>query len=215
LEPTLYYGLKHRESNLIVTMAGPSDRLRIPSKILQIPELLGPTAERVSASVAGYTALFAGIPPSGVSFGGPPFWDPPISDIAEFKLAADVKPGTYALAIKARREWGGEALNRAATAEVQVGTATPTPFVPTTGAATLAARANPNSEKFSIGYRIDGLVMAVTVAAVRGQLPGMQQVPLDHSVGSGAGLLGPAVGSIKNARSLDSAILALSRDLPV
>ncbi len=133
LEPTLYYGLKHRESNLIVTMVGPTDRLKIPTKVLQIPELLNPAAESVSASVDGYTALFAGIPPFGVSFGGPPFWDTPITDVVEFKLPGDVKPGTYALAMKARREWGGEALNRAATAEVQVGTAAPTPFVPTTG----------------------------------------------------------------------------------
>ena len=34
-----------------------------------------------------------------------------------FALPADVKPGTNALAMKARREWGGAALNRAATAE--------------------------------------------------------------------------------------------------
>ncbi len=36
-------------------------------------------------------------------------------------------------ALKARREWGGEALNRAVTLEIQVGTATPTPFVAKTG----------------------------------------------------------------------------------
>jgi hypothetical protein len=35
--------------------------------------------------------------------------------------------------IKARREWGGEALNRSATVSFQVGQTTPTTYVPATG----------------------------------------------------------------------------------
>ena len=53
LEPILYCGLKHRESDLISTMDGPTDRLKIPTKVLQLPGLLSPAAESFSASVEG------------------------------------------------------------------------------------------------------------------------------------------------------------------
>ena len=45
----------------------------------------------------------------------------------------DALPETYVATLKARREWGGEALNRAATIEIQVGTPAPTTFVVKTG----------------------------------------------------------------------------------
>src|SRR5438094_10116363 len=77
--------------------------------------------------------MFTGVPPFSVSLGGRARWDEPVSDTLTLTLPRDAQPGTYVAAIKARRNFGGEALNRAATTTVQVGTVTPTTFTPPTG----------------------------------------------------------------------------------
>jgi predicted CXXCH cytochrome family protein len=49
-----------------------------------------------------------------------------------FTIPSDAEPGTYLAAIKARRDFAGEALNRGDTVEIQVGQSEPTTFTPKT-----------------------------------------------------------------------------------
>jgi predicted CXXCH cytochrome family protein len=63
----------------------------------------------------------------------------PVSDILTFTLPADAEAGTYVAAIKARRDYAGEALNRGASAEIQVGQVAPTTFTPKTACVTCHA----------------------------------------------------------------------------
>src|SRR5262249_14019723 len=123
LSPTLYYALKHRESNLETALTGPTDKLRTPQSIIG-PEQL-PFPQQTSATVAedGFSSVVQTVPQTPILLGGlvdPSIWDSPVSDIITFTIPNDALPGTYVAAIKARREFGGEALNRATTAEIQV-----------------------------------------------------------------------------------------------
>jgi hypothetical protein len=73
----------------------------------------------------------AGVPPFPVTFGGlfdPALWDTPVTDVVTLAIPDEALPGTYVAAVKARRDYAGEALNRAATISIQVGTATPTQY---------------------------------------------------------------------------------------
>lgn len=135
LFPTLYYALKHREGLMAVALLGPLDKLKTPQTTVALEEFGGGQATFASPAADGFTSLFANIPPNPIVFGGNPADDDtPVSDVVPITIPADALPGTYVATLKARREWGGEALNRAVTREIQVGTATPTPFVAKTGA---------------------------------------------------------------------------------
>jgi hypothetical protein len=75
------------------------------------------------------------IPPAAVVFGGladPTLWSLPVSDVVTFTIPEDAEAGTYVAAIKARRDYAGEALNRGTTVDIQVGQAAPTAFTPST-----------------------------------------------------------------------------------
>ena len=134
LFPTLYYALKHREGLMAVALLGPLDRLKTPQTTVGLEQFAGGQATFASPAADGFTSLFANIPPNPIVFAGDPADDDtPVSDIVPITIPVDALPGTYVATIKARREWGGEALNRAVTREIQVGTATPTPFVAKTG----------------------------------------------------------------------------------
>jgi hypothetical protein len=134
LFPTLYYALKHREGLMAVALLGPLDRLKTPQTTVALEEFGGGQADFATPAVDGFTSLFADIPPNPIVFGGNPGDDDtPVSDIVPITIPADALPGTYIATLKARREWGGEALSRAVTREIQIGTATPTPFVAKTG----------------------------------------------------------------------------------
>lgn len=134
LFPTLYYALKHREGLMAVALLGPLDKLKTPQTTVALEEFGGGQATFASPAADGFTSLFANIPPNPIVFGGNPADDEtPVSDIVPITIPADAVAGTYVATLKARREWGGEALNRAVTREIQVGTATPTPFVAKTG----------------------------------------------------------------------------------
>jgi predicted CXXCH cytochrome family protein len=99
-----------------------------------LAEFAGPQAAFATPAADGFTSLFADIPPNPIVFGGDPADDDtPVSDVVSFTLPRNALPGTYVAALKARREWGGEALKRAVTREIQVGTASPAPFVARTG----------------------------------------------------------------------------------
>jgi hypothetical protein len=134
LFPTLFYALKHREGLMAVALLGPLDRLKTPQTTVALEEFGGGQADFATPAVDGFTSLFANIPPNPIVFGGNPGDDDtPVSDIVPITIPADALPGTYVATLKARREWGGEALNRAVTREIQIGTAAPTPFVAKTG----------------------------------------------------------------------------------
>src|SRR5262249_5764345 len=119
---------KHRESNILVALAGPTNKLQVAKSVLESAHLLDAQAVTTTVAKDGYSGVFAGIPPFAISVGDRARWESPVSDTVIFTLAADVLPGTYIAAIKARREFGGEALNRAVTFPIQVGTARPTSF---------------------------------------------------------------------------------------
>jgi len=136
INPTLFYALKHREGNMLLTLSGPTDRLKNSSQVLEGDGLFADQIPAATVGADGYTGLAKGIPPFGVTFGGvfdPALWDTPIPDTFTFTLPGEVLPGTYVLAIKARRDFAGEALNRATTANLQVGTVGATTFTSKTG----------------------------------------------------------------------------------
>lgn len=118
LNPQLYYAFKHREANGLVALSGPTDRMTTAK--------FAPTdlfaAQVVTAAVPtdGFSAMVIGYPPLNVTR-GTASWDTPVSDVVTFHLPADALPGTYVAALKARREFGGEAINRGAMIQLQVG----------------------------------------------------------------------------------------------
>jgi hypothetical protein len=136
LFPTTYYALKHREGNSLLTLSGPVDRLHTPKATVGIEQFFAPQLIVATVAADGWSGVGTVIPPAPVLFGGtivPALWETPVSDIINLDIPSDALPGTYVAALKARRDFCGEALNRAATIKLQVGTATVTAFNPTTG----------------------------------------------------------------------------------
>jgi len=131
----LYYSLKHRESNLFTVLSGPTDELRTPQTVVDPNLFFGPQVPFATTAVDGFTAVGQVVPPAGIIFGGfvdPSLWALPVSDLITFSIPSDAEPGTYLAAIKARRDFAGEALNRGDTVDIQVGQSTPTTFTPKT-----------------------------------------------------------------------------------
>jgi hypothetical protein len=136
LSPTLYYALKHREGNLLVTMGGPTDKLRVTHNTVAVADLLLPQTQSAFADEQGFSAVATAVPPFSVVFGGalfPELWDTPVSNEVVLTVPLDAQPGTYVVAAKARRDFAGEAINAGAVARIQVGTTTATTWTPTTG----------------------------------------------------------------------------------
>jgi hypothetical protein len=135
IQTRLYYALKHRESNLFTVLSGPVDKLRTPTTVVDPALFFAPQVPFATTAVDGYTAVGQTIPPAGVIFGGfadPGLWSLPVSDLVSFTIPPDAEPGTYVAAIKARRDYAGEALNRGTTTEIQVGQTAPSSFTPQT-----------------------------------------------------------------------------------
>ena len=135
LQTRLYYALKHREANLLAVLSGPTNLLKTPATVVDPNLLFLPQVPFATAAVDGFTAIGQTIPSAGITFGGlsdPSLWDLPVSDVITFTIPTDAAPGTYVGAIKARREFAGEALNRAGSVDIQVGQAAATTFVPKT-----------------------------------------------------------------------------------
>lgn len=131
---TLYYALKHREGLMAVALIGPTDKLKTAQSTVGLEQFGSSQANFATPGEDGYTSIFANIPPNPIVFGGNPADDDtPASDIVPITLPNDAFPGTYIATLKSRREWGGEALNRAVTLDIQVGTANPSTFVAKTG----------------------------------------------------------------------------------
>lgn len=135
LQTRLYYALKHRESNMLLVLSGPTDQLKTPQTVVDPSVFFGPQVPFATTAVDGFTAVGQTIPPPAIVFGGlsdPSLWSLPVSDVVTFTIPEDAEAGTYVAAIKARRDHAGEALNRGATVDIQVGQAAPTAFTPTT-----------------------------------------------------------------------------------
>jgi hypothetical protein len=122
----LYWALKHREGNLIVDVAGPVDQLRYAAVSKPgLFDLFGPQTTFADAALDGFTSIATLQPPALSEL--PPGDVNPVSDTIHFVLPANSKPGTYIAVYKARRDYGGEALNRVAEIEFQVGQAEQSP----------------------------------------------------------------------------------------
>lgn len=135
LPTRLYYALKHRESNLLAVLSGPTQDLKTPQTVVDPNLFFGPQVPFATEAVDGYTAVGQVVPSAALVFGGfvdPSLWSVPVSDVLTFTLPADAEAGTYVAAIKARRDYAGEALNRGASTEIQVGQIAPTTFTPKT-----------------------------------------------------------------------------------
>lgn len=135
LPTRLYYALKHRESNLLAVLSGPKQALKTAQGVVDPLLFFAPQVPFATEAVDGYTALGQVVPSAALVFGGfqdASLWNVPVTDVLTFTLPADAQPGTYVAAIKARREFAGEALNRGASAEIQVGQPAVTAFSPKT-----------------------------------------------------------------------------------
>lgn len=130
---TAYYALKHREGLTIVTLGGPTHRLGLSGHQVGFFDLFfTPQTITATRESDGYTGLFQLNPPiQNQAF--PELWSAPVSDTVTFTLPEDAEAGTYVIATKGRRDFGGEALNRGASVTIQVGQGAPTDFVPKTG----------------------------------------------------------------------------------
>jgi hypothetical protein len=116
----LFWALKHREGNMLIDLAGPVDQLRYAAvSEPQLTDLFEPQTTFADAKLDGFTSI-ATLQPLALSEAGPGDVNP-VSDEIPFVLPIDAKPGTYIAVFKARRDYGGEALNRVAETEIQVG----------------------------------------------------------------------------------------------
>ena len=165
---------------MVLSLSGPTSELSTPSATVDFAELFGPQVTTASVENDGYSAVAQIIPPFPVILGGlqdPAIWETPISDVRTLTLPADAKPGTYTAAFKARREWGGEALNRGATVTLQVGSAAPTVFQPATGHCN-----DCHSERSSLAIVNHGIADRSTCFSCHAALPFEPDNPLDVRV---------------------------------
>jgi len=133
---TTYYRRKHKEKQMVVAIDGPMQNTGPVRDTLDfVGEILATTdGSVVTASPAtnGFFAEASAVPSWQTLLGlHPP--DSPVSDVVHFTLPADAQPGTYKIAMKARRSYMGEELPRAAIIEIQVGTTAHTAKVFSTG----------------------------------------------------------------------------------
>jgi hypothetical protein len=136
LNPTLFYALKHREGNLLLAMGGPSDSIGVTDYTVPITDFFLPEVPVAFAAEHGFSAVVAGVPPLAVILGGlfdPTVWNAPVSNEVVLHVPADALAGTYVVALKARRDFAGEAINAGDVLRIQVGTSEPTAWEPTTG----------------------------------------------------------------------------------
>ncbi len=152
----LYYALKHRESNPLFIISGPVDKLKTASSVVDPNLFFAPEVPFANAAQDGYSAVGQTVPSAAIVFGGffnPMLWGLPTSDVFTAHIPADAQPGTWLAAFKARREFGGEALNRGAVLELQVGQAEPTSFQ----SKTRCAECHESEEGSGFGQLLHGL----------------------------------------------------------
>lgn len=132
---TVYYALKHREGNNIWAFTGPTNKLKTSNHVVPLSEFFTLAFTQIPMAVRaddGYTSVFNLVPNPAYEL------DPVLStqrpsDLVHVTVPADAEAGTYMLSFKSRRDWGGEAIVKAVTQEVQVGQTAPSTFVAKTG----------------------------------------------------------------------------------
>ncbi|MEO8554202.1 MAG: hypothetical protein ABI678_29705, partial [Kofleriaceae bacterium] len=123
------------EGNNIWAFAGPTHKLKTSGHVVPLSDFFTLAFTQIPMAIRaddGYTSVFNLVPNPAYEL------DPVLStqrpsDLVHVTVPADAEAGTYMLSFKSRRDWGGEAIVKAVTREVQVGQAAPTMFVPTTG----------------------------------------------------------------------------------
>jgi hypothetical protein len=117
----------------MVGLVGPADRIKQSRTILAADAWQKDQVQTAFAEVDGYTGILQTKPETKVLAGPASGYDTPVSDVVEFTLPQEAQPGTYILSVKARRVWGGEALNRGASLDIQVGMEGVTNYEPAVG----------------------------------------------------------------------------------
>ena len=136
LNVLMYYDLKHREGNIIVGLVGPSYAIHTPHSLLNGSKLFVDSPQTMSLANDGFSGTFTGVPSFAVSLGGfkdSKIWDIPVANTVDLAIPKDALAGTYVAVVKARRIFGGQAINAAATTTIQVGSPVATGYTATTG----------------------------------------------------------------------------------
>jgi len=134
-----YYRRKHKEKQMVVAIDGPVQDTGPGRTTL---DFFGQIATTVDGSLItatnaadGFFAEASAVPQWKVLGGFLPI-DSPVTDRVTFTLPADAHPGTYKIAMKARRSYLGEELPRGSVISIQVGTTQHTAKTFTTGGCT-------------------------------------------------------------------------------
>ncbi|HEY6033587.1 MAG TPA: hypothetical protein VIV58_04985 [Kofleriaceae bacterium] len=152
-----YYRRKHKEKQMIVSITGPvNDAVPIRDAFDLVGAILTTADGSVTTATPSQQGFFgeAASVPSWQTMIGllPP--DAPVSDVVHFTLPADAQPGTYKVAMKARRSYMGEELPRAVTLEIQVGTTQHTQKTYSTGNCQNCHQAGGELTRVSHGFDI-------------------------------------------------------------
>jgi hypothetical protein len=120
-----YYRRKHKEKQMVIAIDGPvQDTRPVHETVDLFARIFSSTDGAVlTATTAeqGFYGEAASVPSWGTFVGlQPP--DAPVADTVQLTLPADARPGTYKIAMKARRSYLGEETPRAKVIEIQVGT---------------------------------------------------------------------------------------------
>lgn len=120
-----YYRRKHKEKQMTVAITGPvqdsqpiRDTLDLITAIVTSPD---GSVTPATPSAQGFYGAAHSVPSWATMIGLVPA-DSPVADSVSFTIPTDAKPGTYKIAMKARRSYLGEELPRATTLAIQVGT---------------------------------------------------------------------------------------------
>lgn len=153
-----YYRRKHKERQMVVTINGPiqdsdvvRDTLDFFGQVFTTPDGALVTATNAQNGFHGQAAavpewkVLAGISPPTT----------PVSDSVTFTLPPDAKPGTYKIAMKARRTYLGEEVPRTQVISIQVGTKRKTKAKLSTGGCKSCHRGDSDLTRMSHGFSAD------------------------------------------------------------
>jgi hypothetical protein len=153
-----YYRRKHKERQMVVAINGPvqdsgpvRDTLDFFGQIFTTPDGALVTANNAAN---GLYAQAAAVPAWKVLAGIEPATSP-VSDTVTFTLPADAKPGTYKIAMKARRTYLGEEIPRAEVISIQVGTTQPTHKTFNTGGCVNCHNGSSDLTRMSHAFSVD------------------------------------------------------------
>ncbi len=107
----LFYKDKNKEGVLLASVAGPLEDVRQSYTEVAAEEFQNEVQQVALPKRDGYLCLWRLVPPANILFGGlgdPAIWMTPVSDVLEFPIPIEAKPGNYVATIKARRVYLGE-----------------------------------------------------------------------------------------------------------